>query len=154
MPFSPVSVVLNALEALGQTFADGVGPLIAEEETAAAPPEPDKLVAVVLPETHTCYRLVLFFDSEPLRRRAPPVRLKREDEHVRVFEVLILFRHSDVEEPSEHIAVCRCRDDGDIRLVLDLVEQSLGSERTDVAVVDDARRRSPGRPFDQNKTTW
>ena len=139
--------VLESVKRIGQVTAVQVRLLVPEPESARTiHPKRGKPVGDGLAEAHRRLLLQPLFQHEPLRRRAPPVRLEREDEHVRVTEVSALFRHSNAVKPTKHIPV-RCEpDDRNVPLAPDMVEDPVGSELVDHAVVDDRCTRLP-RPL-------
>ena len=84
---------INALIITKRVEAEHVRLLVPEDEAATTiHPEGDKPVVVTLPELHVCIVLQRLLHKEPLRHLTPPIRLEREDEHVRVVEELVLLR--------------------------------------------------------------
>ena len=79
--------VLRSLECAGCVHAERVRALVPKEEVAnTTHTESHKPIIFVLEEFHVCVPLQSLLRHEPLRRHAPPARLKRKDEEFRVDE--------------------------------------------------------------------
>ena len=105
--FFPVSVVLKSLKRIRQITAERFLALKAKPEaTTVFGTERDNPL-LSFPEPHAYLLIPPLPRNKHLWSHVPPMRLERERKDVRVFEELVLFRHSNAVEPYKHDAVRR-----------------------------------------------
>ena len=116
--------VLDSPERTGQVSTERVGGLIAKPEATTITTQNQTNPALSFLSKLTYALSFTSLHSKPLRCLAPPIRLEREDELVRVVEGLFLSRHNKTVEPAKHIAVGRESNNRDVSLAIVFLKQA------------------------------